>query len=189
MNLFVTVSNFAVLEGAEKTGEVIADLSTIFRYYIDEKIKEVFLEDELKQIALYLKTLSGQYGEQMEYEIICEKEAEKTVIPVLSIFPFVSYLLHDGVLPGSFTGKIHIRAKKVKETVHVVIWLKTRSGHPMVEKGEANSFGTEDLLRRQMNDARQRLVYFFEENSNVTIETDKVSILLPERKEEGQSYE
>lgn len=183
MNLFVTVSNYSVLEGAEKTAEMIADLSMIFRYYIDEKIKEVFLGEELKQIALYLKTLSSQYGEQLNYEIRCEKEAEKTVIPVLTIFPFVSYLLGDGVLPGSFTGKLSIRAEKIKENVNVILWLKTRSGNPLMEKGETISSETVDLLRRQMKDARKRLSGYYGGKSTVEIEKDKVTIQFPEEKE------
>lgn len=183
MNLFVTVSNYSVLEGAEKTAEMIADLSMIFRYYIDEKIKEVFLGEELKQIALYLKTLSRQYGEQLNYEIHCEKEAEKTVIPVLTIFPFVSYLLGDGVLPGSFTGKLSIRAEKIKENVNVILWLKTRNGNPLVEKGETISSETVDLLRRQMKDARKRLSGYYGGKSTVEIEKDKVTIQFPEEKE------
>lgn len=70
-------------------------------------------EGEVLKARLLPQFLMNLFVTVSNYSVL--EEAEKTVIPVLTIFPFVSYLLGDGVLPGSFTGKLSIRAEKKRE--------------------------------------------------------------------------
>lgn len=47
--------------------------------------------------------------------------------------------------------------------MNVILWLKTRNGNPLVEKGETISSETVDLLRRQMKDAEKDSPVIMEE--------------------------
>ena len=57
-----TVANYAIIEDAEKTEEVIVDYASIIRYYLEDAVEITTVEREFLQINRYLSVFKSQYG-------------------------------------------------------------------------------------------------------------------------------
>ncbi len=181
MNLFVTVSNFSILEKAEKTESVIADLASVFRYYVDNETDLVPLNTELEQVERYVKTLREQYGNRLEYEISCGEEAGRKRIPVLSVFPCVSYLLNNGVLPGHFKGKIVIEGQENDDKLNLTVRLQSSEYLFSEERIKSREMidSDEGMLTEQMENTKKRFQYLYKDDYTLQVTPNAVRMTLP----------
>lgn len=194
LNFFVTVSNYAILEDAFRTEEVIVDLASIFRYYLDENCEEVLIKQELEQIDKYLKTLKNQYEGRLDYIINCKENVEWKKIPILSIFPFVEYVLHDGILPGHFKGKLYLDVELIEGRLIFGIQLQSTeyilSGEQ--KKNTREYFVDDALLLQQSIDTEKRLSVAYDGDCQIEIYPNMVKIDIPEnkknRRDENDKY-
>ncbi|MCD8018496.1 MAG: PocR ligand-binding domain-containing protein [Clostridiales bacterium] len=155
-SLLGTVSNFAILEKAEKTEDVISNLSSIFRYYVNDQSDLVSVEKELEQIGLFLKTWKAQYGERFDYEICCTEMARWKTIPVLSIFPFVDYIINTGLLPAAFKGNLLIETEVIGDRLVISIELRNSNylQHRSEHKKNTVSMLDEKTIEEQMDNTK-----------------------------------
>ncbi len=182
LNFLVTISNYAILENAYRTEEVTADLASIFRYYVDENLEEVLVKQELSQIDKYLKTLKNQYDGRFDYVINCEEEAQWKKIPVLSIFPFVEYVINDGVFPGHFKGKFYLDAETVNGRLVIRVQLQNTdyllAGSKVKRRRE--HIVDDTLLIEQIFNTEKRLSHIYEGDCHVVIHPNMIQLDMPE---------
>ena len=184
LNFLVTISNYAILENASQTEEVIADLASVLRYYVDEDLEEVSVKQELSQIEKYLKTLKKQYDNRFDYIINCEEEAQWEKIPVLTIFPFVEYIINAGILPGHFKGKFYMDAEI--DDGRLVIRMQLQSTDYLLTGGGMTGgkeyIVDESLLMEQIVNTEKRLLHVYEGDCHVVIHPDMIRLDMPENK-------
>lgn len=181
LNMFSTVSNLAILESADKTEAAIADLSSVLRYYIDDSQEKTTVKKELEQIEHYLKVLRQQYGDRFSYRIKCDETTGRVSIPVLTIFPFVGYVLDFGVIPGYFQGTVYIDVEVSGN--HLVISTQLEKKNPDVS-GKKTSRKSDLLVDdggvlEQLENTKKRLRYFYGDDCKITIRPQHTVIELP----------
>lgn len=183
LNFFVTASNYAVLENAVQTEEVIVDLSSVFRYYMDDSFEEIAVKQELEQIDKYLKTLQNQYDGRFHFIINCKEDAKWAKIPVLSIFPFVEYIINDGILPGHFKGKLYLDVELSNRYILVQIQLQS-TDYILGGFNRRREMTIDDtFLIEQIRNTEKRLFHIYDGDCQVIIHPDMVKIQMPERRE------
>lgn len=181
LNFFVTASNYAVLENAVQTEEVIVDLSSVFRYYMDDSFEEIAVKQELEQIDKYLKTLQNQYDGRFHFIINCKEDAKWAKIPVLSIFPFVEYIINDGILPGHFKGKLYLDVELSNRYILVQIQLQS-TDYILGGFNRRREMTIDDtFLIEQIRNTEKRLFHIYDGDCQVIIHPDMVKIEMPER--------
>lgn len=181
LNFFVTASNYAVLENAVQTEEVIVDLSSVFRYYMDDSFEEIAVKQELEQIDKYLKTLQNQYDGRFHFIINCKEDAKWAKIPVLSIFPFVEYVINDGILPGHFKGKLYLDVELSNRYILVQIQLQS-TDYILGGFNRRREMTIDDtFLIEQIRNTEKRLFHIYDGDCQVIIHPDMVKIEMPER--------
>ena len=116
LNLLTTISSFSIIENANRTENIIAEMAGVLRYYLDNTSEIISLSEELKQIELYLDVLRQQYDDRLEYRVYCQEEVEKQKIPIVGLFPFVEQLVDFGVFSGHLE-ELYILMRRKKKSI------------------------------------------------------------------------
>jgi len=120
-NVFNTI-NASVPSGAEKTRNMIAKLSDLFRYQLKASKKElVSVKEEIDFVTKYLDLEKERFGERLNYHIDIEKEIYSCSIPPLIIQPIVENAVKHGISPLISGGEISISIKKKNNLLLVSI--------------------------------------------------------------------
>lgn len=176
MNLLTTISSFSILENANKTENITAEMASVLRYYLDNSSEVITLSEELKQIECYLNILRQQYDDRLEYHIYCKKEVEKQKIPIIGLFPFIERLVDFGVLAGHFRGTLYIDAEKKEDYCKIVLQLESSGlsvGHFGANVTDSN------FTQIQEDDTRKRYRKEFGDNFEIMADPNVVTINIP----------
>lgn len=176
LNLLTTISSFSILENANKTENITAEMASVLRYYLDTSSEVIPLSEELKQIECYLDILRQQYDNRLEYRVYCQKEVEKQKIPIVGIFPFVEQLVDFGILAGHFRGTLYIDAEKKEDFCKVVLQLESSGlsvGHFGAEITDGN------FAQTQEEDTKKRYEREFGKDFEITSDPNVITIQIP----------
>ena len=176
LNLLTTISSFSILESANKTENITAEMASVLRYYLDNSAEVIPLSEELKQIEYYLDILRQQYDNRLEYRVYCQKEVEKQKVPIVGIFPFVEQLVDFGILAGHFRGTLYIDAEKKEDFCKVVLQLES-SGLSVGHFGADITDG--NFAQMQEKDTRKRYEREFGKDFEITTDPNVITIQIP----------
>lgn len=111
-NVFNTI-NASVPPKAEKTRNMIAQLSDLFRYQLNASKEEwVTVKDEIDFVTKYLDLEKERFGNRLKYEITIEEDLFSCLIPPLIIQPIVENAVKHGISPLITGGNVVISAFK-----------------------------------------------------------------------------
>lgn len=146
-NTLNIISGMAKLEEAETTEQMTKALSSLFRYNLRMQDAEVLLGQELKVVKDYMYLQQMRFGKRISYEINCEVDEERVMVPSFTFQPLIENAILHGLARKEAGGKIRIRIRK-KDRLY--IWIGD-NGAGMSEKGLEN-------LRKNLekSDGRQR---------------------------------
>lgn len=114
-NVFNTI-NASVPAKQEKTRQLIATLSDLFRYQLKASIKELItLEEELDFVKKYLKLEKARFEERLNIKINVPKKLYKEEIPPMLLQPLVENSVKHGISNTLQGGTISISIFKVDE--------------------------------------------------------------------------
>ena len=179
LNLLTTISSFSIIENANRTENIIAEMAGVLRYYLDNTLEIIPLSEELKQIELYLDVLRQQYDDRLEYRVYCQEEVEKQKIPIVGLFPFVEQLVDFGVFSGHFRGTVYIDAEKKEEYCQIVLQLES-SGLSMGHFGA--DITDSNFVQMQEADTRKRYAKEFGKDFEITVDPNVVTVKIPFQK-------
>lgn len=179
MNLFVTASNFAVLENASQTEEIMTESVSILRFYLENGKNNVLLKRELEYIEKYLLLIKKQYVNRFNYRISCDESLKKQVIPAMALFPFLVYIINFGIFSRSFKGNLFIDVEAGEETYLISMQMKNELNHETKIGNHENTIFEEADLKEQIKNAQKRLSYKFEDECSFTVQNDYITIELP----------
>lgn len=176
LNLLTTISSFSIIENANRTENIIAEMAGVLRYYLDNSSEIIPLSEELKQIEAYLDVLRQQYDDRLEYRVYCQEEVEKQKIPIVGLFPFVEQLVDFGVFSGHFRGTLYIDAEKKEEYCQIVLQLES-SGLSMGHFGA--DITDSNFVQMQEADIRKRYAKEFGKDFEITVDPNVVTVKIP----------
>lgn len=105
-NTLNVIAGMANLEDAQTTEKMITALSSIFRYNLKTPEVEVVLARELKVVEDYMYLQQMRFGSRVAYEINCEVDKERVVLPSFCLQPLVENAIIHGLAPKEQGGRI-----------------------------------------------------------------------------------
>ena len=120
-NALHTISQQAILEGAEETPTLIAALSDILRKTIKSTNQITTLKDEVNYIKSYLHIMQVTLRERLEVVYDVDEACLDAQLPILTVQPLVENAVTHGIElkpnGGRITLSIHLAAGRVSITV------------------------------------------------------------------------
>lgn len=95
-NTLNTISAMACVEGADSISEMIAALSSMFRYSSEVTKQKVTLKDELRNISDYLYIQSIRYQNAFTYQVNIEEALYDYQVPKLILQPLIENAFKHG---------------------------------------------------------------------------------------------
>lgn len=119
-NALNTVTAF-LRNDPNRARELIIDLSTYLRYNLDYGDRLVHISKELEQVKAYVEIEKARFGDKLEvyYEI---DPALDIKIPSLIIQPIVENSIKHGILEGSGSGVVWVKAlRQGEDTMDIIV--------------------------------------------------------------------
>lgn len=120
-NTLNSISRMALFENADKTEEMIYDLSDLLRYNLDQSQDFPTIGSELNIIEKYLKMQQIRYGNRIKYSFDLPKELESYRIPSMILQPLVENSIQHGLHPKEKGGNITIKIRKENDDLSIIV--------------------------------------------------------------------
>jgi two-component system LytT family sensor kinase len=104
--------------GARRT---VLNLADIFRYFLQSDKILIPLSEELKIVKAYLEIERLRLGPRLQTEIQVDKEAEQTLIPILSVQPLVENAIKHGVSMRPDAGWLRLTAHSTNRRLTIKV--------------------------------------------------------------------
>lgn len=195
-NTLNVLSRLALIEGAEKTSDLIVSMSNLLRYNLRNLDQPVTLQDELAMVQEYFTIQQARFRDRISFELDIDETTLQQSIPSLTLQPLVENAFIHGIQEMEQNALIRLEIGKVPEGVRITI---TDNGCGMreatrqsllrmeasTEKEHSTGLGTRNVFKRlQLFYGRQDLVNI---DSTLGYGTT-VTILIPTRKEEESQH-
>lgn len=117
-NVLNTIGRLALLEGADKTQDMIYAFSDMMRYTLKkEKNNMVTLKEEMGHVKNYLSIQKMRMGKRLDYVLDIDEAVEDVFCPFMTIQPFVENAIIHAIEPTAKGGSIRIEAKAAGDIV------------------------------------------------------------------------
>ncbi|PNQ84734.1 sensor histidine kinase [Paenibacillus polymyxa] len=194
-NTLNVLSKLAILEGAEKTSDLIVSLSNLLRYSLQKLDKPVTLQEELDHISEYVTIQQARFRDRIRFDLHFDASVLQQQIPALTIQPFIENAFLHGVADMENGAIITLTLSRAGEDVQIVI---SDNGKGMTEEtrlsvlrleGGAESSSSTGL---GMQNVFRRLQLFYEKEGMVEIRSHiglgtTITIRIPVKKESEQT--
>lgn len=190
-NVLNTIGRLALLEGAEKTQEMIYAFSDMMRYTLKkEKNNIVTLKEEMEHVQNYLSIQKMRLGNRLNYSVKVDRLAEDIVCPFMTVQPFVENAIIHAIEPNAKGGKVMISAELFKETV--ILKIVDDGKGIQADKITKILDGTYESDVREkntgigINNANKRLMYYYGVEHGVDIKSEldngtEITIKIPRK--------
>jgi LytS/YehU family sensor histidine kinase len=174
-NVLNTIGRLALLEGAERTQEMIYSFSDMLRYTLKkDNSKMVTIDEEVEHVRNYLGIQKMRMGERLKYSITKSESAENAMCPFMIIQPFVENSIVHAIEPDAAGGEITINIGEADD--YIVISIKDDGCGIPGDKINKILEGTHQSNEKTsagigINNVNERLIYYYGEDSKVEIES------------------
>ncbi len=112
----LTISN------PEKAQEMAINLSEFLRKILAvNDIKRISLDEELKNIELYLKIEKVRFEDSLEFSLNLSKECKNVLLPNMILQPLIENCIKHGVYESSETVKINLSCEQKSNYLEIII--------------------------------------------------------------------
>lgn len=117
-NTLDSIRGRAFCDGAYFVADMIETLSSFFRYSISRKGNIVSVQDELQNLAAYMKIQMFRFGNRIQYEVALESDSIALYqIPKLTLQPIVENAIIHGIESYESDGMISINIFETDSTI------------------------------------------------------------------------
>ncbi|WP_068498392.1 sensor histidine kinase [Paenibacillus kribbensis] len=190
-NTLNVLSKLAILEGAEKTSDLIVSMSNLLRYSLQKLDKPVTLQEELDHIREYVTIQQARFRDRIRFDLHFDASVLQQQIPALTIQPLIENAFLYGVADMENGAIIALTLSRAGEDVQIVI---SDNGKGMAEEtrlsvlrleGGAESSSSTGL---GMQNVFKRLQLFYGKEGMVEISSNTgqgtaITIRIPVKKE------
>ncbi len=121
-NTLNAISQVAILEDANETGDLIKAVARLLRYNLRSLDRPVTVQDEVDNIKEYIYIMGVRYGESIHCELSIAGNLTKHLIPCLVFQPLIENAYLHGVAGlKERKGEIHVVIRDEGERLHVII--------------------------------------------------------------------
>ncbi|MEK5444131.1 sensor histidine kinase [Fredinandcohnia sp. FSL W7-1320] len=96
-NTLNTISKTSLIEGAEKTSDLISSISTLLRYNISSLDRKTLLKDEVKIVNEYFFIQKTRFGDRVEFIENIDPNCLSIPIPCLTLQPIIENAFIHGI--------------------------------------------------------------------------------------------
>lgn len=190
-NTLNVLSKLALLEGAEKTSDLIVSMSNLLRYNLRNLEQPVTLKDEIEHVKEYFIIQQARFRDRIRLEMEIDQSALQQPIPALTLQPIIENAFLHGIESMEKGAVIRLEISQSTDGVRISLsdngsgmteevrmsLLRLESGS---DKKKSTGLGTKNVFKR--------LQLFYGVNGLVDIESElgkgtKVTIRIPPRKE------
>ncbi|KRE35199.1 sensor histidine kinase [Paenibacillus sp. Soil522] len=190
-NTLNVLSKLALLEGAEKTSDLIVSMSNLLRYNLRNLEQPVTLKDEVEHVKEYFIIQQARFRDRIRLEMEIDQSALQQPIPALTLQPIIENAFLHGIESMEQGAVIRLEISQSTTGVRISLsdngsgmtdevrksLLRLESGS---DKKKSTGLGTKNVFKR--------LQLFYGVNELVDIESElgkgtKVTIRIPPRKE------
>lgn len=179
LNMFETVANYAILENAVHTEELIVDYASIIRYYLDDSAEFITLEDEFLQIERYLSVFKSKYENKFHYHINLDNSVKKVRFPALILFPLLGYVINYGTFSTNSRAVLFIDAENKGDQCQVTMQMENQARIHEATGHRTGQIMDEDLIRKQLSDTEKRLKYVYGDKYYLEMKPNLVTLRFP----------
>lgn len=111
-NALNVLSKLALIEGAERTSDLIVSMSKLIRYRLRERDEPVSLRDELGHVAEYVAIQRARFGNRVRCVSEIDEAALSAKLPALTIQPLVENAFVHGIEHMEEGAEIRIAARR-----------------------------------------------------------------------------
>ena len=120
-NTLNVIGGMANLEDAQTTEKMINALSSLFRYNLKTDDIEVPLVRELKVVEDYMYLQQMRFGDRISYEIECEADKNKMLVPAFTFQPLVENAIVHGLSRKEEGGKVKVKVRLKGRKLYIFI--------------------------------------------------------------------
>lgn len=148
-NSFNTISA-SVPPREEKTRELIAHLSDMFRYQLKaSQLDQIPLAEEISFIEDYLTLEKARFGDRLRVSIAVPESLKHAAVPPLILQPLVENAVKHGIAPLMAGGSIHIEAQLDGMTQQLTLSVEdSGAGFSKPPTTPGTGIGLQNLRRR-----------------------------------------
>ena len=190
-NVLNTIGRLALLEGAEKTQDMIYAFSDMMRYTLKkEKNNVVSLKEEIEHAQNYLSIQKMRLGNRLNYSVQIDERTEDILCPFMTIQPFVENAIIHAIEPNAKGGSVKITAEIQKEGAILKV-IDDGKGIPKdqiqkILEGTYEADGREKNTGIGINNANKRLMYYYGVDYGVEIKSEleqgtEITIKIPRK--------
>ncbi|MBC3797169.1 PocR ligand-binding domain-containing protein [Acetobacterium tundrae] len=190
-NVLNTIGRLALLEGAEKTQDMIYAFSDMMRYTLKkEKNNVVSLKEEIEHAQNYLSIQKMRLGNRLNYSVQIDEMTEDILCPFMTIQPFVENAIIHAIEPNAKGGTVKITAEIQKEGAILKV-IDDGKGIPKdqiqkILEGTYEADGREKNTGIGINNANKRLMYYYGVDYGVEIKSEleqgtEITIKIPRK--------
>ena len=175
-NCINTAQNFVLAKETKIGYEYLSKFAQLLRLILENSNhSQVYLEDELKQIELYLELESTRFNNQFSYDINIDNNLKNGTfeIPGMLLQPFVeNAIIHGLVNRKDRTGNIFIRLDLLEDTIRCEI---TDNGVGRARAGEIKTMKKKHFQSVAISNIKERLA-LLQENSETLLNVEIVDL-------------
>ncbi|MBW7474755.1 sensor histidine kinase [Paenibacillus oenotherae] len=192
-NTLNVLSKLALLEGAEKTSDLIVSMSGLLRYNLRQLDQPVTVGDELAHIKEYITIQQARFRERVRFESEVDAAALQALIPCLTLQPVVENCYMHGIADMEQGAVIRLEVALIPGYVRIMVadngagmsesarqsLLRLEAG---ADSKQSTGIGTRNVFKRlQLFYGEDNLVDIWSEPGRGT----RVTIRIPLGKEAG----
>ena len=118
-NTLDMVKSMAELEGLDEIGDIVKALSTMFRYSTHTDRLLVTVQEEVENLACYIKILDARFGNVIRFDLEVDQSVYSCSIIKLSLQPLVENAVSHGLAMQKDGGRITISIGRQNDDLFV----------------------------------------------------------------------
>lgn len=120
-NILSVITESALIEGADKTLNIVEKICGMLRYSLTSFHKEVRLEDELEMIKRYVYLQSQRFGDRIKFELDFPQNIPLTYMTCMTIQPVVENAIIHGLEQKIEGGTIRISLREEEKNLIIEV--------------------------------------------------------------------
>jgi len=120
-NTLNAASQLAMMEGADRSSELIENTAELFRYNLRKLEEPVTLADEIKNVKNYMYILKTRFGNKLEFFMDIDSRLLHVKVPCTIIQPIIENAYIHGLEDMEKQGKIHLKVRRNQEQIIIEV--------------------------------------------------------------------
>lgn len=120
-NTLNAASQLAMMEGADRSSELIENTAELFRYNLRKLEEPVTLADEIRNVKNYMYILKTRFGSKIEFFMNIDPDILHVKIPCTIIQPIVENAYIHGLEDMEKQGKIYLNIRKEQDKILIEV--------------------------------------------------------------------